>query len=106
MSVGLLLASLALSAQGASAPAPVVTSTRWEWRLCTRNSAAAQLRTRPLSLAFQDVVDKAFEDCAEQLNAVARTQSPDDLRRLREQQTLLIRQDVETFYWDRMTGQI
>jgi hypothetical protein len=81
-------------------------STRWDWRHCTRLSADAQLRSRPLSMDHADVVEKAFEECGPLLEKVARTQSPDDLAQLKAEQSELIKLDVEMFYFDRATGHI
>lgn len=110
MIISPVLAALAAMAQPAPASAPVAlaadSSTRWDWRVCTRNSADVQLRARPRSLEYQSVVRRAFEECEALLVAVARTQSADEIERLRQQQSELIRADVEIFYWDHMTGHI
>jgi hypothetical protein len=109
MNAALLLASLLAPAQ-AEAPSALLpregSSTRWDWRHCTRLSADAQLRSRPLSMDFESVVQKAFQDCDPLFKKVARTQSPDDLERMKEEQTGLIKLDVEMFYFDRATGLI
>ena len=52
------------------------------------------------------MVKKAFLECADLFEKVAVTQSPDDLERLKEEQSRLIKLDVEMFYFDRMTGHI
>ena len=109
MSFTLLLAALLAPAQ-ADSPSQWLpregSSTRWDWRHCTRLSADAQLRSRPLSIEIGEVVEKAFADCDPLLKKVARTQSADDLERMKEEQSRLIKLDVEMFFFDRMTGQI
>jgi hypothetical protein len=109
MSVALFLAALLApaQAQGPSALLPREgSSTRWDWRHCTRLSADAQLRSRALSMDAGPVIEKAFRECEPLFQKVARTQSPDDLRRLKEEQSELIKLDVEMFYFDRATGLI
>lgn len=81
-------------------------STRWDWRHCTRLSADAQLRARSLSMDAGPVIEKAFADCDALFRKVARTQSSDDLQHLKDEQSELIKLDVEMFYFDRATGQI
>jgi hypothetical protein len=103
MIFGLFLAALASPAQ---TKLPPQFTARAEWRLCTRESALGQLKSRRASLDHESVVEKAFNDCAEKLKAASRTQSPEDIRRLQEEQRGIIKQDVEMFYWDNMTGHI
>jgi hypothetical protein len=110
----ILAAMLAPAAAPATAPAEgrsaylprEGSSTRWDWRNCTRLSTDAQLRSRPLSMEYETVAARAFMDCEPHFRKVARTQSPDDLAALKAEQTQLIKADVETFYIDRATGQI
>ena len=52
------------------------------------------------------MVQKAFSDCADLLKKVARTQSSEDLNHLKEEQSRLIKLDVEMFCFDGMTGHI
>ena len=103
MSLVLFLTALASPAQGAT---PLQFTARAEWRLCTRESALGQLKSRPASLDYEGIVEKAFTDCAEKLKAASRTQSPEDIQRLQHEQRGLIKQDVEIFYWDNVTGHI
>jgi len=102
MSITVFIVALAATTPS---PPPQFTA-RAEWRLCTRESALSQLKTRPASLDYESVVEKAFGDCADKLKAVSRTQSPDDVHRLQDEQRSLIKQDVEIFYWDNVTGHI
>jgi hypothetical protein len=85
---------------------PLVVTPRAEWRICTRQSTIEQLMGRPLSLDYENVVQKAFADCAEQMKAVSRTQSPEDIRNLEDEQRKFIQMGVEVFYWDNKTGHI
>jgi hypothetical protein len=115
MSFALILAAM-LAPAAAQAPAPAESrsaylpregsSTRWDWRNCTRLSTDAQLRSRPLSMEYESVAAKAFMECEPLFKKVARTQSPDDLAALKAEQSRLIKADVETFYFDRTTGLI
>ena len=116
MSLAPFLAALAAMAQPGAAPAPALplpltpppagSSARWNWRVCTRNSADAQLRARSVSMEHESIVRRAFADCEALLAVVDRTQSAEDIEHLRKQQSQLIRNDVEIFYWDQMTGHI
>jgi hypothetical protein len=101
-----LLLFAAAIASGASTPPPVTITPRAQWRLCTRQSAIEQLKARRLSIEHESIVQKAFADCSEQMKAVSRTQSPDDIRRLEDEQRKFIQMDVEVFYWDNKTGHI
>jgi hypothetical protein len=102
MSLALGLASLLAAPPVTTPPAspPIEVSDRWQWRHCTRLSADTQLRSRPLSLEHESVVEKAFADCAEHLRPIAARQAPVDVETLVAGQRRLIRMDVEMFYWD------
>jgi hypothetical protein len=109
VSITVILSALLLSspAEPPSAYLPRDgSSTRWDWRHCTRLSTDTQLRSRPLSMEYESVAKKAFDECEALFKKVARTQSPDDLQRLQAEQTELIKADVATFYFDRATGHI
>jgi len=108
MSVAAIVAGLLAASQANASPSPVPnkSSARWDWRHCTRLSTDAQLRSGPLSIEADDVVQKAFSDCADLLKKVARTQSSEDLNHLKEEQSRLIKLDVEMFCFDGMTGHI
>ncbi|MDP9421631.1 MAG: hypothetical protein M3Q19_02140 [Pseudomonadota bacterium] len=103
--MSLLLFVAALAPPANSSPPRIITP-RAEWRICTRQSAIEQLKIRPLSIESEAVVKRAFEECAEKMKAVSRTQSPDDIHDLLEEQRRLIRQDVEIFFIDNVTGHI
>jgi hypothetical protein len=109
MNPAVILAALLAAAQVA-APSPYLpregSSARWDWRHCTRLSTDEQLRARALSMEADTVVAKAFADCEPLFRKVARTQSPDDLEQLKEEQSRLIEADVEIFYFDKATGLI
>ena len=57
-------------------------------------------------MEYETVAKKAFDECDALFRKVARTQSPDDLERLRSEQTELIKRDVEIFFYDHATGHI
>lgn len=109
MTIALFLAALLAPAQ-AEDPSQFLpregSSTLWDWRHCTRLSADAQLRSRALSLDAAPVIEKAFRDCEPLLVKVDRTQSAEDIQQMKEEQSQLIKLDVEMFYFDRVTGQI
>jgi len=108
MSLALLLAAQLVAQSGGISISPngVEVSDRWEFRHCTRVSADAQLRSRPRALAYADVAEKAFADCAAQLRKVAARQGPAEVEQLKQEQTQLIKIDVEMFYWDIVANRI
>ena len=98
---------LVIGAAAAQAVTPTLNFTPSSmWRLCTRESTIAQLKSRPLSIDSAPVIQRAFDDCKAQLTAASRIQSPEDIGRIQDEQRRLIQLDVEMFYFDNATGHI